>query len=1161
MTSPDSPLPLSITAPFGEPAPDDDRVVAALEEYVKLQEADERVDRAAFVARFPDIAEVLAACLDGLDFVRGAGRQLGSSAGNGPAFAAGPAAALPLGDFRLVRELGRGGMGVVYEAEQLSLGRRVALKVLPLAATLDPRRLQRFKNEVQAAAALHHTNIVPVYFVGCDRGVHYYAMQLIQGQTLGEVIQDLRRQRDGVVSSSAADTPVRAALTTERSDSLAFCRAIARLGVQAAAALEHAHQVGVVHRDIKPSNLMLDARGDLWVADFGLARLPGDPGLTLSGDLVGTLRYMSPEQALGKRPLIDHRTDIYSLGATLYELLTLEPVFAGKDREELLRQFTFEDPVPPRRLNKAIPADLEAIVLKALEKSPSDRYASAQELADDLEHHLRDEPIRARRPGVRVRLTKWARRHRPLVAGLASAAAILVLALVAGAFWYAADASERAAQRVHLNNQISDALAEASTWMGEAQRGGGEHAVAWARAREAAGRARTLADSRLADPGLVQRVRELLARLDEQEQDRNMVAWLDAARLPPLSARGHDYDFQWSSGQYAEAFRKYGVDLNQMPAVEASARIARRAIKLNLVAALDDWAAQTHEQPQRERLLQIARMADDDAWRNQVRAAFLANDLPALKALSASADVATLPPPTLLLLAEALDALGETGAAANLLQRAQPAHAGDFWINLRLGMFLVRQPRRSPPQAIPFFTAAVALRPDSPIPHNNLGNVLAEVGQWDAAIGQYREAIRLKNDYATAHGNLGNAFKAQGKLADAVRAYRESLRLDDKQPQPHANLSDVLRTQGEVDDAIAAAREALKLLDFPEAHHDLGMALLDKAGREEAAGQQEAARDHQGEGHFHLGLASKGKNDLKSALAEYREAIRLQPNMPEYHNALGVALHLQGDYEGAIVALRRSLELNKDSATAHNNLGFALSGAERWDEAIADYRRALQLEANSPLTYFRLATAYRAKGDFRSALDAVRRGHELGLKDPFWRVRSGKWVLDHERFTELDDKLPALLAHQIEPATPAERIELAELCTMKHLPAAAARFYKDAFAADPGLVNGHRYKAACAAALAGCGKGKDAAQIDDGRREALRGESLHWLRDELASLSKQERPPPARLEQHLRRWQRDPALAGVREPAEVAKLPDSEQARWGDLWAEVANVLERTQRP
>jgi hypothetical protein len=190
---------------------------------------------------------------------------------------------------------------------------------------------------------------------------------------------------------------------------------VARLGVQAAEALEYAHQLGVVHRDIKPANLLLDQRGNLWVADFGLARLPNEPGLTLTGDLIGTLRYMSPEQAQGKWLLVDHRADLYSLGVTLYELLVLEPPFRGTDRQELLRQIASEEPKAPRRLNKAVPAELETIVLKAMEKSPADRYATARELADDLGRYLRDEPIRARRPSLAQRGRKWARRHRPVV--------------------------------------------------------------------------------------------------------------------------------------------------------------------------------------------------------------------------------------------------------------------------------------------------------------------------------------------------------------------------------------------------------------------------------------------------------------------------------------------------------------------------------------------------------------------------------------------------------------------------------------------------------------------------------------------------------------------------------------------------------------------------
>src|SRR5205823_7117181 len=191
-------------------------------------------------------------------------------------------------------------------------------------------------------------------------------------------------------SQDTLQPPATAASTERSTKTPAFFRTVANLGVQAAEALEHAHQLGVIHRDIKSANLLVDERGNLWVTDFGLAHCQSQAGLTMSGDLVGTLRYMSPEQALARRVETDHRTDVYSLGATLYELLTLEPVFNGRDRQELLRQIAFEAPKPPRRLNRAIPAELETIVLKALEKNPTDRYATAQELADDLERYLKD---------------------------------------------------------------------------------------------------------------------------------------------------------------------------------------------------------------------------------------------------------------------------------------------------------------------------------------------------------------------------------------------------------------------------------------------------------------------------------------------------------------------------------------------------------------------------------------------------------------------------------------------------------------------------------------------------------------------------------------------------------------------------------------------------
>ena len=329
-------------------------------------------------------------------------------------------------------EIGRGGMGIVYEAEQISLERRVALKVLPFATVLDKKHLQRFKTEAQAAARLHHTNIVPVYSVGCERGVHYYAMQFIDGDALSTIIDELRRTQDrgsapAEVEEGRTESELVRCMSSDRTTrNRAFFRAVAELGAQAAEALQHAHEQGVVHRDVKPANLLVDGSGKLWITDFGLARFEDGRDLTVTGELVGTIRYMSPEQAQGRAP-VDHRTDVYSLGITLYELLTLRPAFVGDNPQELLRRIATEEPPPPRRLRPPIPLELETVLLKAIAKSAAERYPTAQELADDLHRFLAERPIHARRPTLAMRARKWAMRHRGLVA---AAALFLLLAVI-----------------------------------------------------------------------------------------------------------------------------------------------------------------------------------------------------------------------------------------------------------------------------------------------------------------------------------------------------------------------------------------------------------------------------------------------------------------------------------------------------------------------------------------------------------------------------------------------------------------------------------------------------------------------------------------------------------------------------------------------------------
>ncbi len=432
-------------APAADPLTDSpdagDRVAAALREYQALLDSGRRPDRGSFLSRFGDVAGTLAEAMDGLDFLYGA---VGPPPASDPLAAPdGRPAPAQLGDFRIVREVGRGGMGVVYEAEQLSLGRRVALKVLPQAAALDERQRHRFKTEAQAAAHLHHTNIVPVFAVGSDRGVHYYAMQFIDGRTLADVVRGLRQAARPVAGSAptAADGP--AAPTVGEDDPTHrppsgpssglprqgrdHFKALARLGVQAADALEYAHSMGVVHRDVKPANLLVDGRGNLWVTDFGLAHVHGND-VTATGDVLGTLRYMSPEQAEGRRGLVDHRTDIYSLGVSLYELFALREAFPSRDRAALLRQILHDDPAPPRRHCRGLPVELETIILKAMAKRPADRYATAGELADDLRRFLADQPILAKRPTVWQIMNKWTRRHSAAVS--TAAAAVVVLAVV-----------------------------------------------------------------------------------------------------------------------------------------------------------------------------------------------------------------------------------------------------------------------------------------------------------------------------------------------------------------------------------------------------------------------------------------------------------------------------------------------------------------------------------------------------------------------------------------------------------------------------------------------------------------------------------------------------------------------------------------------------------
>jgi tetratricopeptide (TPR) repeat protein len=718
------------------------RVHEILEEYLAERQAGRTPDRAALLARHPDLAESLAASLRALDFVHEAGH--GFEAADALPDSEEPAATGGvLGDFRLQRKIARGGMAVVYEAEQISLGRRVALKVLPFAAILDARQGQRFKNEAQAAAQLQHPHIVPVYAVGCDRGMHYYAMQYVDGQSLAVAIRELREGGTG----TPPITPITSHGSTRE---LRYIRMAAELGARAAEALDYAHQVGIVHRDVKPGNLLVDRSGTLWVADFGLASSRRDVGLTMTGELLGTARYMSPEQAQAQKVPVDHRTDVYSLGATLYELLTLEPAFPGENMHRVLQDIETKEPLPPRQINPSIPHDLETVLLKAMSKDPAGRYATAREMANDLVRFLENRPVEATRPGLLKRATKWGRRHRALVG---SAAAVLVLAVAALAtgtalLWREKENTQAALGRAKGNLILA------------------------------------------------------FQALDEIYLD-------EAAALPTLQNKlaGDPDRLQKGLGFY----KKFATDNAQYKDVGWLVGDAYiRASSILLAQGKTDEAHETLEQAIstcREATHQT------DPARAHVslgNALWIKDDLDGAiaeyrKAIALEPDYAGAHHNLGI-------ALLKTGALDEAIREYRTAIAlnpADANAHNELGMALRIQDKLD--EAIEHYTEALRLNPKHAYAHSNLGNALHDKKDFVGAIREHQAAIKLQPSLPNAHINLGNAFRAKGDLPAAKLAYEKAIDLQPTSFLAHYALSRVLRDVGDPAGELREYREAMRV--------------------------------------------------------------------------------------------------------------------------------------------------------------------------------------------------------------------------------------------------------------------------------------------------------------------------------------------------------------
>lgn len=387
------------------PSEREQRLERILADYLHADEAGQSLDREELLRQHPDLAADLGSFFRNRDAMQRMAEPIKQQAPAlpetiGPTEAASASVGAMIryfGDYELLEEIARGGMGVVYKAKQISLNRVVALKMILAGQLASAVEVQRFHTEAEAAANLDHPNIVPIYEVGEHDGRHYFSMKLI-------------------VPGSG--------VKGQGSDQ----RYAARMMAVVARAVHYAHQRGIIHRDLKPANILVDEQGQPHITDFGLAkRVEGDANLSQSGAIVGTPAYMAPEQAAGKKGLTT-AADVYSLGAILYELLIGKPPFAGATPIEVLRKVLDKEPSPPRQARPGIDRDLETICLKCLEKQPEKRYRSAEELAEDLEHWLNGEPITARPVGPMERGWRWCRRN-PVVAALTAA---LILAVVSG---------------------------------------------------------------------------------------------------------------------------------------------------------------------------------------------------------------------------------------------------------------------------------------------------------------------------------------------------------------------------------------------------------------------------------------------------------------------------------------------------------------------------------------------------------------------------------------------------------------------------------------------------------------------------------------------------------------------------------------------------------
>jgi serine/threonine-protein kinase len=989
--------------------------------------------------------------------------------------------------------------------------------------------------------------------------------------------------------------------------------------------MAYAHARGVIHRDLKPSNIMVGSFGEVQVMDWGLAKVlasggvadqagaqptrqtvimtvrsgsAGSGGESQAGSVLGTPSYMAPEQARGEIDRIDERSDVFGLGAILCEILTGQPPFVATSREETRAMAARGDLAGAVGRLKSCGADAELIDLarSCLRHERNRRPRNAGEVARRVSSYMagvqerlkaaelarvemqtRAKEEAARRVladelarEARARADKE-RKLRRMTASLA--ASVLGVFVLGGTGW-----AYLARQRLEQKSRDERAFNRADALYAEAERTG-DDPVRWLAASEAT-RAleRELVDApdELTRQRCAKLVHDVVRGADSAERDQALLS-----KLIDVRARADDYDGIETDADYADAFREAGIDVSALAAAQFGAVIRSRpsTVKIAIAAALDDWAAVRRDRRDDTegavRLLDIARIADPDPWRNRLREVLRdsrSQELAAhLRQLAKSAPFDQLPAVSFVLLGGNLLKVGLAPESEVILREGQRRHPGDVWLNTKLAECLERLARNE--DAVRYYIAARSLRPE--IAHS-LAHALERKGEVDQAITVFQDLARIRTGDGRHLACLGIALKARGRSYEARKALdaaivdlRGATARRQGRSSDHVSLGMAFQHSGQLDAATVEYRTALRLQPrSPTAHNDLGNVLKDQGKLGEAIIEYQMALGNTptfAGAHTSLAVALYLQGKLHEAIVEFREAIRVEPgNATAYVNLGALLCDGRHDYSAAESMFRNAIRLKPDDPNAHQNLGACLANQSKLPEAIAEFREAIRLKPDDADAHTQLAHALRSQGDLATAAELLRKARDLAKADPQFSRMIEQELAATEKLASLSAGLGDVLAGKLKPRNAAETLDFARLCYDKRIHGSSARLWNDAFQAQTELAADmraqHRYNAACAAALAGCGQGKDNPPLDEPTKARWRKQALDWLKADLAAWSKILKEGPAETQQSIPKtllhWKSDADLAGMRDAEALKRLPEAEQKACRALWAEVDALLK-----